>query len=259
MGVVAISEEVLDPERPPRNRHGVERLTQCLSVLDRLWVHIEIAGGWSPHTNLRIDLLDRQRRDFVQLKILCLRTTAKERLIEIRLVPHLEVPSSHLVDSVTRNPLLYQCLHQIPPLVGVGRRAPVRMPPKRRVLDRCDLARRKPKLDKRPYSPLQHPVVKVVDILEVVDRLPRIILAIYPHVVMEDTVKSDVLKAIVLSRLRQFLLPRRPQSFVRASCTDNLAPEVHEWDTRPLRIRLQVDPGSPLTRGACPLAETTTA
>src|SRR5882757_2142504 len=161
--VMAVAEKIVDPYGAPRNGEWIERLARGLRPLQRSTVHIEVACGRAADSKLRINCLDRFRCYFIQLKIFFLRATAKKRLIEIGLVPNFEVPLTDLVQPITLDAVLHESMHEVCPFVVVGRRASVRVPPERCVVDRSQWPRREAQLHKGTYSLRQHSVIQVID------------------------------------------------------------------------------------------------
>ena len=152
----------------------------------------EVAGGRAADAQRRVDLFHRQRRHAVQLEILALRP-AEER-VQVRLVPDLEVPAPHFLDPVALDPVAHRAADQFGPLgVVLGRRA-VALPPEDRALFARQIAGAEAELDERADADLQQPVEERVHVLEVVDRLPRL-LAVDEHVVVEQAVEADVAEA----------------------------------------------------------------
>ena len=57
------------------------------------------------------------------------------------------------------------------------------------------LARHKADLDKRPYAVFQQPIVNLVDVGEVVNRVAMLVFVIDPHFIVQDRVKPHIAKA----------------------------------------------------------------
>ena len=124
--------------------------------------------------------------------------------INVRLVPHFEVPGRYFVDAVAINQVLRKRLHQCAPLVVICRRRDDLLIPERmKVEPRGHLLRRKTQLDKRLDPVLLESVVDVVDIRPVVHRLAVLIFVIHSHFVMEDRVKANIFEISSRSHLSQ--------------------------------------------------------
>src|ERR1039458_1461021 len=136
MIVVAIIQKIADPNGKPWNRKRIERLSRCLRLSQRIRIHIEIAGRGAANPKLRVDSLYDLNGDLVQLEILLLRSAAKKRFVQVRLVPHLKVPLADLSDSIAIDAVLDKCMDQVRPLVVIRWRAAIGVPPESRALHR---------------------------------------------------------------------------------------------------------------------------
>ena len=101
-----------------------------------------------------------------------LRLTRPE--INVWLVPNLEVPLRYLIYPVPLDQMLCKCPHQrIPLRIVLGRRNILLVPERMNGLRiRSQLVRHKADLDKWPHTLIEQPIVDLIHIGEVVDRLP---------------------------------------------------------------------------------------
>src|ERR1700745_3496508 len=57
--VMAVAEEIFNPDRTPGNTERVKRLAGCLRFFYRIAVHVEVAGRRTANAQLRVCFLDR--------------------------------------------------------------------------------------------------------------------------------------------------------------------------------------------------------
>ena len=111
------------------------------------------------------------------------------------------------------------------------------------------MIRRETQLNEGADALGQHAVIEIVYILEVIDWISLPVLTIDKHVVLEYSVKTHILKSIVLCSHVQLFLPGGPQTFIGAPSADNFAPEVDKRLALLPGIGLQMNGGVGLGAG----------
>src|SRR6185437_16432446 len=87
-------------------------------------------------------------------------------------------------------------------------------------------------LDEGPYSVLKKPVIDLVDIREVVNRLAVAILVVNANIVVQNRVEADVLKLGGFLHLAEVGVIVLAQTQHGAPGAEHLLPEVREWMRR---------------------------
>ena len=78
MILVAVIQEIGDPDGTPRNGEGIEGFAGGFRFLEGILIHVEVAGGRTADAQLGIDGLDGLNGHVVQLEIFLLGSAAKE-------------------------------------------------------------------------------------------------------------------------------------------------------------------------------------
>ena len=255
----AIGEKVLQPDGPPVEfLHGIDIAGDFLerSCLFASHGKLEITRRRSANPERGVDFLHSLGRILVELEILLLGSSVEEE-IEIRFVPHLEVPLPDLLDAIALDAMPQERFDEGTPLRFVARGYGVCLPPeatepiflggnpgslrflllfgKNLRLQRVGWI--ESKLHKGPNPHRQQAVEHIVHILPVVDRLPILADLVNEHVVMEEAVKTHELEAALVVHEFHLLQPTRAESLVRTSRPDTGAPEFIQWFARGGGIR----------------------
>ena len=167
----------------------------------------------SAYPKTLIHFLHGQEGPVKQLKVfLHIRMFPESR--QIRFVPYLDGPCHHFLPSITSAQMDQQCFYHLSPRFIRGRGCGISLPIEDRLLSAGHLLRHESQLQKRLDSQLQIAVHNSVQIGIIV--LCRTVVAylINGHIVTEQTMTSDVLKADLLLYQLQlfniFFLQRQP-------------------------------------------------
>src|SRR6185437_17014734 len=115
------------------------------------------------------------------------------------------------------------------PLAHVFRQSDVGLVPEDRLRAAAKLCGHERQFHEGTYVEGQQRVIERVDVLEVVTWIAAVILGVDAHVVVEQTVESNVLKPDLPLSLRELRLPIGTQSFVGASRSDDHQRSTAVW------------------------------
>ena len=151
--------------------------------------------GRSANAQPRTHALDGARGAVVELVVRGFFRIAHPE-INVRLVPDFEVPLRDFVFPVAGNEVTRKVFDQLLPLVPLLGRSDILLVPKgmKRVGVGGKLLGHEAQLDERPNMVLQQAIVDLVHVRKVVDGLAIFVFVIKPDFVMENRVKSHVLK-----------------------------------------------------------------
>jgi hypothetical protein len=164
------------------------------------------------------NVLDRLRRDGIQVEIILLR--AGEKIAQVRFVPDLKIPGAHLGIAVTLAQMRDEGADEIAPLLKIFRLRHVAVPPENRLGTAGQCRRHKTKFHEWFHADALEKIIKLVNVLPVVLRIALPVFFVNAHVVTEQTVHADVFKTTFTMRVSQLPLPVGAQAFVRPPGTD---------------------------------------
>jgi hypothetical protein len=144
--------------------------------------------------------------------------------VKIGLIPDFEVPLVEFSVAVTATPVVEECFDECVPLGHVFGRGDVAFPPEDSVVVAGKGIGHEGKLDEGAYVLGKQRVVECVDVLKTVDRVAVVVFFVDAHVVVEETVEADVVKANFALNGRKLLLPIGAEAFIGATGTDS-----EEW------------------------------
>src|SRR5580704_6537633 len=103
---------------------------------------------------------------------------------------------------------------------------------------RCEFLGHETQFDEGPHVVLQQPVVNLVNVGEVVDRMAFWVFVVQPYFIMENGVKANVLKIGDGFHFAQVMAITLTQTKDRAAGAEHLLPKMRERMGRPLRVHL---------------------
>ncbi len=219
-------------------RHKVDRHMVCRCILQKLRYPVRGRGRRSSDTQPWAYPLQGASRVRVEIEITLLARNAIPE-IDIRLVPHLEIPLRDFINTVTIDQVLREVLYQVVPAFHALRRRNILLVPERmqRIRIEGQLLRHKADLDQRPHAILQQAIVNLVDVGEVIDRVAVLVLVINTDFVVKDRVEAHVFEIGDLLHGTQILAIAFPQREDGAARTEHLVPEMRERS----RLRLCIN------------------
>jgi len=157
--------------------------------------------------------------------------------IKVRLVPYLEIPLRHLVDTVPIDKMRGESRYQrVPPGIVSWRRDDGMVFERVHGLARGELARHERQLDEGANAVRQQSIVDLIEVRKVVERISAFVFVVDSDFIVQDRVESDVLEICCIFYKTQIL----PVTVAkRKNCppgTEHLFPEMREAVRRSPRI-----------------------
>ncbi len=177
---------------------------------------------------LRAYGLDVARGVVVELEVgLLPRRSSPE--IEIGLVPHFEVPARHFVDAIAIDQVPGELRDHVVPLgIILGRRDVGVIPERLQIRPRGQLVGHEAELDERLHVGGQQPIIDLIDVREVVDRLALLVFVVDADIVEQDAVKANVLESGDLAHRSQVVAIGVAQAEHGPPRAEHLLPEMRE-------------------------------
>ncbi len=179
------------------------------------------------YAQARAYLLKSKRSVIVKLPVGRLFRIARPE-INIRLVPDFKIPLRNLVDAVPIHQMLCELGDEIVPLVPVFGWGDILLVPKwmQGVFVRRQLLWHKTQLDKRAHTVGQQAIVDLINVGEVVHRMPLGVLVINSDFIMEDGMEAHVLETGDLFYVAEIVAITLAQSQDGAAGAEHLLPEM---------------------------------
>ena len=175
-----------------------------------------LGRGRAAHPELLIHFLKSFSRFVVQREISGLRRAAVPE-IDIRFVPHFEIPLLHFGFAVAIHQMLRESLYQRTPLAGIFRRGRKRLVPEgMRLRIRGQLARHEAKLNERLHSAIEQPIVDLVNVGNIIDRVDLFVFVVHAVFIVENRVEADVFQIGMIPYQSEVLTIAVPQAQIGA-------------------------------------------
>ena len=132
----------------------------------------KVAVRWlEAATETRAHRFQRPRGVVIQLEISGLLWIARPE-VDVWFVRDLEVPLSHLIETIAIDEMLRKSADEAVPFLVVLRRSDDRLVPEgMHILAQRELLRHEAEFDKRPHAVLQQTVIDLIDVGKIVDRI----------------------------------------------------------------------------------------
>src|ERR1700722_5790069 len=152
-------------------------------------------GCRTTHAQSRTDALQSPCSMRIQIKIRSLPWNSIPE-VNVRFVPHLEVPRCDFFNAVSLNEMLGKVPHQIVPSIHILGRRYVRLVPERMKCIRIEgeFFRHETDFNEWLDAIFKQPVANLIDIREVINRIAVIVLVINADFVVKDGMESNVLE-----------------------------------------------------------------
>src|SRR5260370_2600957 len=187
-----------------------------------------LRGSWPAHSQPLIYFLNRNRGVVIQFPVSILFWLSCPK-INIGLIPYFEIPLRNFIDAVAIHQMVGKCVDQIIPAVPVRWRRDIALIPEGvKQIAGCQLVGHKTDLHKRPDSICQQTIVNLIDVGEVVDWSPLVILAINAHFVVENGMEANVAEVRDLLHGLQIVAIALTQAQYRPPRTKHLYPKAEK-------------------------------
>ena len=205
----------------------VERELLLVAVVDELVDEDRACAGGAADRVILVHGLHGLRGVLVELQVggQTLLVGEPPEDVQIGLVPDLETPRFHLVRAVTVRPVPHQGRDEGVPLLILLGRGHVRLPPEDRAVAGRELAGHESELDERLHADGQQEIVHVVDVHEIVNRLPVLVLGVHAHFVVQQTVGAQILEPEFPVAVLELFPPGIAETFADAAGADAVAPD----------------------------------
>src|SRR5205085_7525114 len=127
------------------------------------------------------DAFNRSRRHRVELEVFRLITRPEE--VQVGFVPNFKVPLLDFINAVARSPMSEQSFNQSLPLAVVYGRRDVSLPPEHKLVAGSQSLRHEAQFDEGLHARFEDRIIEGINVLKVVDGLPRLVLAVNAHLV----------------------------------------------------------------------------
>ncbi len=119
--------------------------------------------------------------------------------VDVRLVPHFEIPFRYFVNAVTIDKVLREMPDEVIPAVHALRRRDVLLVPEWMQCVRIErkLTRHEADFNEGPDAVFEQPIVNLVDVGKVVDGIAVLILVINADFIVEDSVEARHIENLV--------------------------------------------------------------
>ena len=197
-------------------------------VLDHVANPGSLGRRRTAHAQARADRLNVARGVVVEFEVRLLARRAGPE-IEIRLVPHFEVPGRNFLQAVAIDQVLHELGDHVVPLgIVLGRRDIGVIPEGLQIRPRGQLVRHEAELDEGLHVVGQQAIVDLVDVGEVVDRLALLVFVVNADIVIQDAVKANVLEAGDLAHRPQVAAIGIAQAEHGPAGAEHLLPEMRK-------------------------------
>jgi hypothetical protein len=200
---------------------------------DKIGDPFVVGGGRTTDPQFRVDRLDRRRTVPVQLEVIGLRAGPERG--KVRLVPDLEEPLPHLVDAVTRDPVVDELADQRVPVGQLFRRRDIAAIAEHGLVSRGKRARHETQFDEWPHADLAQEIHDQIGVVEAVAQLVFLVQQ-GGHVVVEQGVEAHVTDAEFLMDAAHLRLPVCAQRHVRVIAADGVRPDMRQRGASAIEI-----------------------